>query len=40
MSEMNVFIGLYLRINDSNIAFATIATLLFAIGIATKYLVR
>ena len=40
MSEMNVFIGPYLRINYSSIAFATVAALLFAKGIATKYLVR
>jgi len=40
MSVMNVFIGPYFRIKDSNIAFATVFALLSGIGMATNYIVK
>jgi len=40
MSILNVLIGPYFRIKDSNIAFAIVVALLLATGMATKYFVR
>jgi len=37
---MNVLILPYFRIKSSNIAFVTVFSLLFDIGIATRYLVK
>jgi len=40
MSKMNVFIGPYLNIKDSKIAFATVLVLLLAIEMTIKYFVK